>query len=433
MNSKKMYLLIGAFILFWIVFIAWGMFKTNIKLAQEKFLPQIGKKATEGATPGEPSQPGQPAGPGGSSPQKPSSPSQDEKKLTDLLPEEPPPLMVRVFKVKPINFQDNLPVMGTVKGKTEIPLKFEISGVINKINFREGEKIKKGDVIACIDPKDVQLKYVYAKNKFNSAQASAGSAKKRLEVFQKLYDAGAILKTKLEEIELEYESAKYQVETARSEMDLAENELGKTCIAATKEGVMGTREAEEGQFITPQDKAGTLFEIREVFVEVGVVERDIDKIKIGQKAKVFVDAYLNTPFEGTVAYIFPVVEGKSRTLTIKIKVNNPESQLLPGMFTRAEILLHEVQNALIVPMTSLYPTGNIYRAPVIPAESLKTDEDGFQTGRLEMRTVTVPYKTSDYAQVSEGIKANDYIVTEVQGEFKDKAKVKIVGTEESSF
>jgi len=323
--------------------------------------------------------------------------------------------------------------MGTVKGKTEIPLKFEVSGVINKINFREGEKIKKGDVIACIDPKDVQLKYVYAKNKFNSTQASANSAKKRLEVFQKLYDAGAILKTKLEEIELEYESAKYQVETARSEMDLAENELGKTCITATKDGVMGPREAEEGQFITQQDKAGTLFEIREVFVEVGVVERDIDKIKIGQKTKVFVDAYQNSPFEGTVAYIFPVVEGKSRTLTVKIKVDNPESQLLPGMFSRAEILLHEVQNALIVPMTSLYPTGNIYRAPVIPAETIKTDEDGFQTGRLEMRTVTVPYKTSDYAQVSEGLKANDYIVTEVQGEFKDKAKVKIVGTEESSF
>ncbi|MDD2702396.1 MAG: efflux RND transporter periplasmic adaptor subunit [Candidatus Omnitrophica bacterium] len=429
MNSRKMYLLIGAFILFWIVFISWGMFKTNIKLAQEKLLPQFNKGAKEEIKPG-----GQPAGPGGGEQGKTSEAPREGKKLTDLMPpEEPPPLMVRVFKVKPVNFQDNLPVMGTVKGKTEIPLKFEVSGVINKINFREGEKIKKGDVIACIDPKDVQLKYVYAKNKFNSAQASANSAKKRLEVFQKLYDAGAILKTKLEEIELEYEAAKYQVETARSEMDLAENELGKTCIAATKEGVMGPREAEEGQFITPQDKAGTLFEIKEVFVEVGVVERDIDKIKIGQKAKVFVDAFQNIPFDGTVAYIFPVVEGKSRTLTIKIKVDNPESQLLPGMFSRAEILLHEVQNALIVPMTSLYPTGNIYRAPVIPAETLRTDEDGFQTGRLEMRTVTVPYKTSDYAQVSEGMKANDYIVTEVQGEFKDKAKVKIVGTEEGSF
>jgi multidrug efflux pump subunit AcrA (membrane-fusion protein) len=128
-----------------------------------------------------------------------------------------------------------------------------------------------------------------------------------------------------------------------------------------------------------------------------------------------------------------VVEGKSRTLTIKLKVDNPESQLLPGMFTRAEILLYEVQNALIVPMTSLYPTGNVYRAPVIPSETLKTDEDGFQTGRLAMRTLTVPYKTSDYAQVSEGLKANDFIVTEVQGEFKDGAQVKIVGTEESSF
>ncbi|MDD5669369.1 MAG: efflux RND transporter periplasmic adaptor subunit, partial [Candidatus Omnitrophica bacterium] len=369
------------------------------------------------------------------SPQQATTPEtkKEENQLKNLSTADLPPIMVRVFKIKPVDFQDNLPVMGTVKGKTEVQLRFEISGTINKINFREGEKVRKGDVIACLDPKDVQLKYSYAKNKFNSAQATANSAKKRLEVFQKLFEVGAVLKTKLEEMELEYESAKYQVETSRSEMDLSENELTKTCITASKDGLMGPRDAEEGEFITPQDKVGILYEIKEVYVEVGVVERDIDKIKIGQQAKVYVDAYQKTPFEGTVEYIYPVVEGKSRTLTVKIKVNNPENALLPGMFSRADIKLYETKNAIIVPATSVSRVGNQIQVPLVPAETIQTDADGVQIGVVQVKRVTLAYETSDYVQIATGVKPNDLIITEAQGEIKDGAKVKVVGIDETSL
>lgn len=347
-------------------------------------------------------------------------------------PEEPILPQVRTLKLKTVDFKDVLPVMGTIKGVTEIPLKFEINGVVKKINFREGERIKAGDLVASIDSKDVELKVAYAKAKFNAAQAAYNSVQKQLEIHKKLYEAGAIIKSKMEQIELEVESARYQLETTRSEEELASNEMRKTFIYAAKDGVMGARDAEEGEFVTPQDKVATIYEINEVFVEVGVVERDIDKIKLGQIAKVFVDAYPSLAFEGVVAYVYPVVEGKSRTLTVKIKVPNPKSLLLPGMFARAEMSIVELPGALMVPASALINSGGLTLLSIIPARTIQEAADEL-TGTAQIVKIKTGYLSSDYAQILEGASENDLVILEVQGELKENAPVKIVGTEELSF
>ncbi len=417
MNFKKTHVLIGAFIVFWIVFIGWGMLKTSLKLSKEKTtVSTVSKKPA----------------------QEEIIPKETETKKTTpaelATPAQGRPILVRAFKVKATDFQDILPVMGTVKGKTQIELKFEINGVIQKIYFREGEKIKRGDLIASQDPKDANLRVAYVTNKFNATQAAYNSIQKKLEVHQKLYEAGAIIKSKLEEVALECDSARFQVETTKSEMELAENELNKTHIYATTDGVMGPREREEGEFVTPQDKLGSLFEISEVFVEVGVVERDINKIKLEQKAKIYVDAHPNVAFEGKVDSIFPIVEGKSRTLTAKIKVPNPEGLLFPGMFSRAEISIVELKNAFIIPTTCLVAAGKgITLVPVIPVESIEKSEDGTETGIVQLRRVNLGYLTSDYAQITQGLRTDDLVVLEAQGELKDNSTVKVVGVEEPSF
>jgi len=418
--KKTQFIIIAGLTVFWIILIGWGMIKTNFKLLKEKYSPsRVSKVEIRKETKQETKQ---------------NVAAKQKETVPVNAPTEPAPILVRVFKIKPADFSDSLPVMGTIKGKTEIELRFEINGVIKKIYFREGEKIKKDSLIASLDPKDAQLKVNYAKSKFNSTQAAYNSVQKKLEVHRKLYEAGALIKSKVEEVELEVESAKFQIETARSEMELAENELNKTNLYANKNGVMGPRDKEEGEFVTPQDKLGSLLETDEVLVEVGVVERDIDKIKLGQKARVFVDAYPSGNFEGIIDSIFPMVEGKSRTMTVKIKVPNSGGLLLPGMFARAEISIIELKDALMLPATSLISTGTgMTLVPVIPAQSTQTSKEEIQTGVVQLRNVKLGYVTSDYAQVIEGVNAGDLIVIETQGELKDNAKVKIIGAEEMSF
>ncbi len=343
-------------------------------------------------------------------------------------------IMVRAFKVKRVDYRNTLPVMGTVKGKAEIPLKFEINGTIKKIYFKEGSFVKKGEIVACLDDKDVKLKLQYAIGKLNSAKANYESLSKRLEIYEELYKTGALIKPKMEEIRLEVAAARSEYEAARAQKRLAEEELKKTCIVAPKDSMMGPRKSEEGEFITPHDQLGSLLDVSEVFVEVGIVERDIPKLKIGQKANIYVDAYPGKVFHGELERISPLVEGKSRTLTARIKVTDAGKQLLPGMFSRVEIITVDLHNAYIVPTTSLIKVGpERYLLPVVPLETLETLNDGTMTGMLYLREAHVGYVGTDYAEVKSGVHENDMVVTESQEELDNGIKVRITGTEEYTF
>ena len=359
------------------------------------------------------------------------APKETVRELVEEQPEAP--ILVRVFKVKRSDFQDLLPVMGTVRGSLEIDLRFEVSGVIITINFREGDKVKKGDVIALLDPKDSQLRLEYAHGRLKSVEAAASGIKKRLEIQQGLYEAGAIIKAKLEEAQLEYENMKWQVKSAKTEVKLAQSHINKTSILAPMDGVIGSIDVEVGEFITQNIRIASLMGIEDVFVEVGIIERDIDKIELGQKVMVNVDSYPEIDFQGRVNSIFPVVEGRSRTLTTKVKVANPEGLLLSGMFARVKIFIAEFEEAIIIPSRSLVMVGpKVIMVPVVTSQIYPYEdvEKGLQPGVVELRKVEVGYLTTDYAQIASGLDEGELIIIEAQREIENGARVKVTGVEE---
>jgi len=328
---------------------------------------------------------------------------------------------VRCYKISPMDFKDDLPVMGTVKGAMEIGLKFEINGVVDSINFREGDLVSQGDLIASLNKKDGQLKVEYAKSKAESAKTQALAAKKKYELHKNLYDIGGIIKAKLEEVELEAKSAGEQAKSAEVELKSAESELKKTDLFASREGVLGAREVEAGEFITPNNKLATLYDINEVFVELGIVEKDMDKIALGQKVLITVDAHRGATFNGTVDYIYPVIEGKSRTLTTKIRLANPDAQLLPGMFARAMITVAEFKNAIVVPSLSLNKKDEEYNVTVVDDEN-----------KAHIRPVKVGYVTTDYSVISEGLYDGEIVVVETPQELKEETPVQVIEVQENA-
>jgi len=339
---------------------------------------------------------------------------QEQQKESEAVP-------VRCYKVAPMDFKDDLLVMGNVKGGLEIPLKFEINGVITSINFREGDMIDKGDIIASLDKKDAQLKIDYAKSKAESAKTQALAAKKKYEIHKSLYDIGAIIKAKLEEVELEAKSAGEQAKSAEVEVRSAEAEFKKTDLIASREGVMGTREAEVGEFVTPNNKITTLYDISEMFVELGIVEKEVDKVTIGQDVIVTVDAHLGATFKGRIDYIYPAIEGKSRTLTAKVRLQNPDVQLLPGMFARAMITVAEFKDALVIPSLSLNKKDEGYNVAVIDAQN-----------KASIRPVKVEYITTDYSVIGEGLYEGELVVTETPQELKEEMPVQVIEVQENA-
>ncbi|MBU1146937.1 MAG: efflux RND transporter periplasmic adaptor subunit [Candidatus Omnitrophica bacterium] len=329
-------------------------------------------------------------------------------------------LPVRCYKVALRDFKDELPVMGTVKGSLEITLKFEVNGIIDAINFREGDLIYKEDLIATINKKDAQLKVDYSKSKLESAKVQSLAAQKKLEIHKNLYDIGGIIKAKLEEVELEVRSAELQAESAEVELRSAESELEKTNLYAPRNGVMGSRDAEVGEFVTPNDKVATLYDTMKVFVELGIVEKDIEKLALDLDVIVTVDAYQGMNFTGRVDNIFPVIEGKSRTLTLRVGIENEDAMLLPGMFARALITVAEFKNAIVVPSMSLN----------------KSDEGGYtlftvDENTVRSRPVEVAYVTTDYSVIASGLYEGELVVVDTPQELKDGMSVDVIEVQES--
>ncbi|MDD5428367.1 MAG: efflux RND transporter periplasmic adaptor subunit [Candidatus Omnitrophica bacterium] len=354
------------------------------------------------------------------------------KEKTAALKFEEEATPVKAFKVHRTELKDTLPAIGNVKGFKEIDLKFQVAGVIESFNFEEGEKIQEGDIIASLVQKEALIKLKYAETELNKDQ--------------KLFDIGAINSIKLEQGKLEYESAK--------------TELDKTNIYAMSNGLLGSRLIDTGSYVTPNDRVGIFVDIDKVYAEFNIIERDVPKVALGQKAEVFIDAYPTKVFNGSVDRMSPIIEGRSRTENIKIELDNKEGLLKPGMFVRASIATYDKKDVLVIPLSALKKKENDYVAYVIHKEEIKGADDptkakakekkGFwifgkakvkeeakppiekapEYGTIEVKPVKIGYMTQDLVQVDEGLSEDALIVTEIQEEFKDKAKVEVSEVQE---
>lgn len=362
-------------------------------------------------------------------------PAAKEKGAISFVEETTP---VKVFKIKKAEFKDTLPCIGNVRGYREIELKFQVAGIIESFNFEEGEKVQEGDIIASLVQRDALLKLKYAEVELTKNQ--------------KLFELGAINQIKMEQAKLEYESAK--------------SDLDKTNIYAASNGLLGSRGMDVGSYYTPNEtaqKIGIFVDIAKVYAEFNIIEKDVPKVALGQKAEVFVDAYPNKSFNGVVDRIAPIIEGRSRTETIKVELDNKEGLLKPGMFTRALIATYEKKDVIVIPSSGLKKKENDYFVYVVRKEEPKKDisaetktkekpknifwpfggdkkkedakpqapkEKEAEYGTVEIKKVKLGYMTQDLVEVDEGLKEDDLIIIEVQEEFKDKARVEISEVQE---
>ena len=336
-------------------------------------------------------------------------------------------ISVRTYRTARIDFIDILPSMGTVKGDREIELRFPTNGVVDSINFYEGDIVKKGDIIATLDQKETLLKLEYAKSKLKTTEVTEMSGKKKFQIHQSLYEQGIIIKPKLEEARLEYEIAKTKVVSAQKEVEFSLSELDKTYLYSPVDGVMGTRDAEVGEFVTSNVKIASIYDVSYVIVKFGVIEKDINRIALGQEAKVNVDTYPGVDFVGSVDNVSPIIEGKSRTLTVKVRLknDNPKGTLLPGMFARVWVSVYEKKNVIKVPSDCLYDLDNDGEFDSVYV----VDEENV----AHVRPIKVGYITTDFVEITDGLKEAEQVVSEAMTELKDGSKVEVIEVQEALF
>lgn len=309
---------------------------------------------------------------------------------------------VRVTKVTKSNYQDFVTSFGIIKGVREIPIKFDEAARIDKFYFKEGDSIKKGDIVASQQQDEQRVKVEYSQIEYEKNKT--------------LYDLGAITADKLKQAELELEAAKAV--------------LAKKNFYAPSDGFIGTKRMSEGELVTSNDVVTTFVGIDNVFCEVGIIEKDMDKVKPGQAAKILIGAFSDDTFEGTVDSVSPMLEGRSRTQTVKMIVSNDKGIIKPGMFAKADIMIFEQKDAIVIPRKALQKSEEGYTVfGVVRQGEPKKSPAGFEEAAAKVIPVKVGRANENIALISEGLSENDEIILEApeaKAGIKDGAAIEIL-------
>ncbi len=401
--------------------------------------------------------------------QKTSKPSLQETMQQQRQALKDAPVAVKGFKVGRFNYEDALNVLGTIKGAMEVKLSFEVPGVISSINYREGERYEEGALLVSLRQDDILLRLKRAQAAFNKAETQAKVIENEVAENEKLLKMGAIPASTFEKKKLELDAARFEAETQRLEMKANEAMLEKSNLYAPSPGMLGGLNVQEGENVSQSTLIGVHINTAFVYAEFGIVERDVQKISVGQRAKVFVDAYPDKNFDGVIENVAPQISGTSRTSTARIRVENPERLLMPGMFARVRILLYTKKDALVVPTDAVQggegekwvyvvklddlggvamkaeealPQGGLTGLAAMALKKTQKTSEAAQPeatprkkeeGYVEKRPITVGYTRTDYTQIDAGITEGEVVVLTGFERLEDAKKVRLVETQEAEL
>lgn len=331
-------------------------------------------------------------------------------------------ISVKVKKAEKQDYTDTYTTMGTIKGAVENEMRFEIDGQLASYNYKEGSKISQGAVICSLDPKDALTKADYAKSKYKSEVSAYNSARERYKVYEELYTMKALSESKLFEARYEIESAESKVKATLSEVELSQSNLAKTNLIAPSDGILAEVIIKPGDYITPQDVVAKFISDKGTNFEVDVPEKDVYKLAVGQMVTITCDSHQGKTFIGKLTEIAPTVKERTRTATVKVRVENDEGLLRSGMFGRGVIVLKELKDVMLVPSESIISLNeNVFLVPVVVPDYRAPGE-----GVVQMRPCQIGEKLTDKTVISQGLQIGDMVVIETQGQLTDGIKVKFL-------
>jgi len=182
---------------------------------------------------------------------------------------------------------------------------------------------------------------------------------------------------------------------------------------APQDGVVSTLPVREGMFVKPMTRVMSLADLSSVWLLTEVFERQSEWVKVGQPAEVRLAYLPGRTWEGTVEYIYPSLDPKTRTLKVRLRFDNPGEALKPNMYANVKIFGGPKDNTIVIPLEALIRTGREQRVILARGE-----------GRFEARRVRVGIESGDWVEILEGITAGDKVVTSGQFLIDSEASLK---------
>ncbi len=262
---------------------------------------------------------------------------------------------------------------GTVNAVTSVNVGTQVSGRIIKLSADFNSPVRKGEVIALIDPALFQAQadqaranLSNAKANLEKAQATEVDAKRTWDRYKNLFERNLVAKSQMDTAETAYltshastVAAKTQVDQTAAALSLAETNLVYTRIVSPVDGLVISRNVDIGQTVAASFQTPTLFviaaDLTKMQIDTTVDEADISSVKPGQDVEFTIDAYPDETFHGTVSQVRNAAVTVQNVVTydVVVTVANPDLKLKPGMTADVSIITSVVRNVLRIPDAAL--------------------------------------------------------------------------------
>ena len=329
------------------------------------------------------------------------------------------------------NIQSTVSATGTLNAVTTVSVGTQVSGQVSDLLVDFNDHVKKGQLLARIDPTLAQQAVTDAQANLEKAQAEALQASRDSRRNDELMTAGLVAKSADEQSQSAAEVANAGVKSARIALDRARQNLAYTNIYAPIDGVVVERNVQQGQTVAASLSAPQLFLIAndlsqmQILAQVG--ESDIAQIKEGQPVEFTVQALPGQTFKGIVKQVRlqSATTDNVVNYTVVVSVDNPQGKLLPGMTARANFLTKAATNVLEVPNAALRFKPSVMPATTTTAAAPKQSHSGATRRGGTLYTLDAkgqPQAIRVFTGVSDGT------LTEVRGKDLKEGMNVIAGT-----
>jgi len=288
------------------------------------------------------------------------------------------------YVVRPTHLSDLIKQAGTIKADEEVDLSFETSGKVVAINFTEGTRVKKGDLLAKINDKPLQAQLEKLEAQLKMAEAKEFRQKS-------LLDKDAISQES-------YDQVQTDVQSLKADINLVKARISETELRAPFDGIIGLRYVSEGSFTTSNTKIGHLIKINPLKIEFSIPEKYASEIKIGYPITFTIDGS-NKVFNAAVYAVDPKIDIETRNIVLRALYQNKNEELKPGVYAGISLELSKIDNAIAIPTEALIPEMEGEKVFV------------YNGGKAKSVKVSTGLRTAAKIQITDGLKFGDTLIT----------------------
>ncbi|WP_238152117.1 efflux RND transporter periplasmic adaptor subunit [Microbulbifer sp. A4B17] len=288
-------------------------------------------------------------------------------------------------------WKEDLGGIGTVRAVNGVEVTTEAQGVISAIHFKSGQYVQKGDLLAEIfaEPEKAQLQVLDAELRL---------ARRNYVRIKALLDRGVTTESDLDTARSTLDQVVANIEVQRARVD-------QRVIVAPFSGVLGIRQIDLGQNVSPGEAVVSLQQLDPIFVDFSLPEKNYATVKSGLPVILITDAFPGNSYRGKITAVDPQVDSASRNFLIQATLKNPKQHLRPGMFAQVSVQIDAQRKVLVIPRTAL-----IFAPYGVAVFVLEPDENGDQMIAAK-RFVKTGEERGDLVEITQGLLEGDIVAS----------------------